>query len=154
MSKKEVKQLHKEFNNAYYGPAWHGDHTKRVLERLTENDSQKRVGESHTIMELILHIINWRHYVINCILCKPAWEQSQLENFTAGIDNPTLEVALKELESTQDQLTRMIQTLTDETLKDLVDTHWFTYKEIIHGLINHDLYHLGQINMIRLYGKG
>ena len=151
MEKKRVKKILKAFNAAYYGPSWHGDHTKRILEKLTEKDMTKKIGNSHTILELILHIINWRHYVMNCLAGNPAWQKSQEENFTAGMKDPTLGKAIKEVENTQEILVQMIFTLTDDSLDDLVDTHAFTYQEIVYGLINHDLYHLGQINLIVKY---
>lgn len=151
MGKKRLTKILKAFNAAYYGTSWHGDHMKRTLGKLTDNDITKKIGNSHTILELILHIINWRHYVMNCLLGNPAWQKSQEENFTAGMKDPTLEKAIKEMENTQEILVQMISTLTDDSLDNLVDTHTFTYQEICYGLINHDLYHLGQINLIAKY---
>jgi hypothetical protein len=55
------------------------------------------------------------------------------------------------LEETQDELLKAVEALPLERLEEQVT--WtkepFSYYSILHGIIHHDLYHIGQINLIR-----
>jgi uncharacterized damage-inducible protein DinB len=49
------------------------------------------------------------------------------------------------LKETQDQLVALLQEQTDDILGKGVAERNYSFRKLLHGLIQHDIYHLGQI---------
>jgi uncharacterized damage-inducible protein DinB len=58
--------------------------------------------------------------------------------------------ALQRLEESQVKLLEAAARFPEERLGELVPsiTHKYTYYTLLHGIIHHDLYHIGQIQLI------
>ena len=59
------------------------------------------------------------------------------------------EKGLKLIEDTQMLLVRLLDNQTDELLKQQVPEREYNYRALLHGIIHHDIYHLGQIAYVK-----
>lgn len=142
----EIPRIVKIVKAAYDGDAWHGPNIKSVLAKVDPKDKDARVGKGHSIIELVGHMAVWRKFAIEQISGNKDFKVTDEMNF------PTLtewETALQTLEQTQIQLINALSKLAEGELGDEVATRKYSIYTLLHGIIHHDLYHLGQIVMIQ-----
>jgi uncharacterized damage-inducible protein DinB len=144
MDKKEmiVRQLDRVFN----GPAWHGPSIIETLDQITEAHAQNKFKDSHTLIQLIAHMATWRRFVIERLNGNAAFDVSEEQNFGAPA---SLQATIQQLKDTQQELVKAIENFPEERLKDKVDTRNYSFQTMLHGILHHDLYHLGQIGLLK-----
>lgn len=128
--------------------AWHGPAVKEVLAGLSKEEAVQRLPHTHSIIELISHMTAWRTYLIKRLSGDFSYKVTDERNFP---QQENLHAAVEELTLSQHQLIAAVGALPAEKLSAQVP--WteepFTYYTLIHGIIHHDLYHAGQIKLIR-----
>ena len=81
----KLKNLSRLLQRVYNGKAWHGPSIIEVLGDVTEETAVKRAGESHSIVQLVLHMIAWRTFVTRRLLGDHKYEVSDRDNFPEQI---------------------------------------------------------------------
>jgi hypothetical protein len=66
-----------------------------------------------------------------------------------NVTEPAWRKTLEELEKSHLQTRQVIAQLTDERLDDTVPGKGYSVYVMLHGLVQHDLYHAGQIALLR-----
>ncbi|MCU0396649.1 MAG: DinB family protein [Cyclobacteriaceae bacterium] len=144
----ELKNLSKLLQRVYNGKAWHGPSIMEVLGDVTEESSVKKAGNSHSIVQLVLHMIAWRTFVTRRLQGDHEFEVSDRENFPESIQ---WKDALAKLQASQDRLLKAIEAIPDIQLNVVVANRKYDFYVLLHGLIHHDIYHIGQIQLIKKY---
>lgn len=151
----EVKRIRNQLKRAYQGIAWHGPSLKELLEGVSAQQASARpIAGAHTIWELVLHVIAWERVAIRRLAGDQLEQQLELtdaENFPAVTNNSETEwqAALARLEQTNSELREAIAQLTDDRLQEIVPGCQYDYYFLLHGVIQHDLYHAGQIALLK-----
>lgn len=148
---REIERILDLHRRAYEGNAWHGP---SVLEALSgvgaPKAAAKPVANSHSIWETVLHITAWERAV------RIRLEGSEA-SLTAERDWPPvkeIETAfwketLTHLDHEHQLLNQEIAKLSDDSLEKLMPgSPWDAYVTL-HGVIQHDLYHAGQIMLLK-----
>ena len=150
-SRIEIERIATQIRRAYEGPSWHGPAVKEVLVEITAGQAQARHGETHTIIEIVLHIGTWKSIVRSRVMGEPAqkitpeidWLKPMADEDTAWVS------ALERLEKCQSELLEALMALDDDRLPEkLGGTPWTIY-DLLHGVTQHDLYHAGQIALLK-----
>ncbi len=136
-----IKQLERVFN----GPAWHGPSVVETLNALKEESKNSSFKNSHSIIELIAHMTTWRKFVIARLKGDEEYTVSDEMNFPSGTD---LAGTIEQLKSSQKELIAAIQSFPEDRLTEKVGGKEFSYQTMLHGILHHDLYHLGQIVLL------
>lgn len=128
--------------------AWHGPAVKEALEHISEEQAFKRLSGTHSIIELVAHMTAWRTYVIKRLEGDFTYKITEDLNFP---DVRDWSEALRKLDESQELLLAAVAKLPPEKLNQQVP--WtddaFTFHAFVHGIIHHDLYHAGQIVLIK-----
>lgn len=137
-----VRLIEKTFDkHPWYGPS--------IMEVLTMDASTaaKRVGKGHSIIELVRHMTSWRIFAVKRLQGDDVFEVTAGMNFP---DTGTWEEAVGNLRSSQDQLVEAARNFPESRLGELVPskTQKYTYYTLLHGIVQHDIYHLGQISYL------
>jgi hypothetical protein len=66
-------------------------------------------------------------------------------NFSSPTD---LQSTIQELKNTQQSLLEAIKKVPEEKLSDKVLKREYSFQNMLHGILHHDLYHLGQITLL------
>ena len=153
MKNPKIQKLIKLLTEAYEGPAWHGPAVKEVLKDIAYDQTLKSVGESHNIAELIYHMIAWRIFLIKKLQGKEEYDVSDEENFQTfkTISDEEWHALKQRLENSQKELIALLTAAEDDILDQKVGTRNYNFNILINGVIQHDLYHLGQIVLIKNY---
>ena len=144
----EIQHILSLLRKTYEKGAWHGPTVKESLEALSEDQAFNRLQHTHSIIELVAHMAAWRKYVTKKLKGDTDYKVTEELNFPQP-DN--WQKTLKELHESQVELLAAIEAFAPASLMEQVPwTHEpFSYYTILHGIIHHDLYHIGQINLIR-----
>jgi uncharacterized damage-inducible protein DinB len=106
--------------------------------------------EAHSIWEIVLHIAVWEE-VVRRRLAGEIVELSDAEDWPSVNDTsaPAWEKTVEALEHGNRQLREAILNLSDARLDDLVPGKNQPIYFMLHGVIQHDLYHAGQIAVLK-----
>lgn len=149
---KEVQRILDQMDRAFSGDAWHGPPLKSLLNGLLAEDASKHpIDGAHSIWELVLHLTTWndimRHELsgeqteVNAEKDWPAvWEATEI----------AWKRALNNLDDSHDRLREVAAGLRDEQLEEIpVRRTRNTRYVMLHGVVQHNLYHAGQIAILR-----
>ncbi len=144
-----VARLVRELDRSFKGPTWHGP---TLYELVRELDASVVVAEppggTHRIGEIVGHAAIWKH-AVRCRLEAEPWSPaSDAENFPSVVDAASWQACLKHLEQTHEALVQTVSEQTAETLDRLMPAGEGTAIDQILGVIQHDLYHAGQVSLL------
>ena len=151
----EAKRIADQLHRAYVGGAWHGPALRQLLSGVSAQQAAARpLRGAHTIWELVLHITAWKRAVLRRMQGK-ALSLSRAENFppmpNAGTAN--WKRTLDALRAAQNDLRRAISALPESQLKKIAPGKRYSLYFMLHGLVQHDLYHAGQIALLKKAGR-
>jgi len=150
----EVARIADQLRRAFNGDAWHGDSVFEILDGVTAAQAAARpIKNAHSIWELVLHIAAWDGAVVRR-LGGTAVELSDAENFSPVTE--TSEAAwrktLAQVRRVHEQLIKTVAALPDSRLDQIVPgkkgAH-YTFYYMLHGVAQHELYHAGQIALLK-----
>lgn len=131
--------------DVYDGSPWHGPSVSSVISKIAEDRLNAKIGSAHSIVELILHMVAWRTFVIKKLNGDNDYDVGGDANFPKGT---TLKDAIDQLDKSQTELISAITHFDPQRIHDEVPFKKYSYLKMISGITHHDLYHLGQIVMI------
>ena len=150
----EAAQIANQMHRAFNGDAWHGDSLFEILDGVTAAEAaERRIPRAHTIWELALHIAAWDGAVLRR-LGGSAVELSDTENFPPVVDtsDKAWHKALANLRRVHQELIDAVAALPDSRLYELVpgkEGAHYTFYYMLHGVVQHELYHAGQIALLK-----
>ena len=147
----EAVRIADQLRRAFYGSAWHGP---AVLELLDDVDASTAAAEPfpniHSIWELVLHIAVWDNAGLRRLRGEK-WQPTGLANFPS-MPAPTAAAwrkAVAATKRTHDGLVRTVAALPDSRLCDRVPGKRYDFYHLLHGIAQHELYHAGQIAVLK-----
>ena len=147
----EIERIGDQLQRAFDGDAWHGPSVMQLLGNVTAQQAATRVfPEAHTIWELALHIGAWEGACLARLQGGRA-ELSDDEDWPAVTD--TSENAWQQCKSTlvdgnaklKDAIARLDEQRLDEPILPGMPSVYRT----VQGVVQHDLYHAGQIAILK-----
>ncbi|MEM7351794.1 MAG: DinB family protein [Acidobacteriota bacterium] len=149
----EVKRLRVLIRAIYRGPAWHGPPIRELLSDIDASTAAAHpIDGAHSIWELVLHMTYWRRIVTEALDGGPVDEHPPEEaNWPAveGPDPAAWQEAVDALEASQQALLRRLKTFEDERLSENVTDREYANYFMLHGVVQHDIYHSGQIALLK-----
>jgi uncharacterized damage-inducible protein DinB len=149
----EIERILDQLRRAYEGQAWHGPSVREVLAGVTAAQAHARpLANAHSIWELVQHIAVWESV-----------GRRRLEGDRAQIDisspedwpppDDTSEEAWEQAKAALDRghqaFVEAIQRVPESRLDSPIFDGMSTVYVTLHGVIQHDLYHAGQMAMLK-----
>ncbi len=143
-------------DQAYDKKSWHGTTLRGSLRGLTTEAALWRPDpERHNIWELVLHTAYWKYIVRRRLtgdksLSFPRTPSNWPDPAASGGATPAAlrrDVAL--LKDQHDLLRDAIRTFPPKKLGGRAPESKWAYVEHVHGIAAHDLYHAGQIQLLK-----
>lgn len=149
----ETSRIADQLRRAFGGDAWHGPALDELLAGVNAQQASAHPRPpAHSIWELVLHIDAWVTAAFEAIEGVP---MPKMVN--TALDWPAVsdrsEVAWKQ--ATEDlfkgaeELARAIEMLPDEKLQETVPGGEYNFYHLLHGIVQHSLYHAGQIAVLK-----
>ncbi|MCB0593605.1 MAG: DinB family protein [Lewinellaceae bacterium] len=152
--RKEIKHYLQQWQSIYDGKPWYGPSLRTVLQGLdAETAYWKPRPGAHSIIELLHHILCWRRHFVQRLSGNLDFsiQLNSPEDWTAyeGLSEEKWKGMVKELEDNQKEITRLLNGKEDAFLEQDSGKGGITFRERLEGTIQHDLYHLGQMAMMK-----
>jgi uncharacterized damage-inducible protein DinB len=145
---REIERILDQLNRAYGGEAWHGPALRELLEDVTDDEAQPHpVDGLHSIIELVDHIRVTMDLVSTRLAGTP--KELTTEEDWADLTKTPWAAALEELDHAESRVCDAVARLTPEDLDKIVVGRSYTTYVMLHGLVQHNLYHAGQIAILK-----
>jgi hypothetical protein len=154
MSDPRVGLLLEILDQAFNRKGWHGTTLRGSLRGVTPAEALWRPGPGrHNIWELTLHTAYWK-YAVRRRLAGAAVgtfdrSPSNWPEIPAATDLRTWKRDVALLDAEHAKLREVVRRLRTSTLRARSPRGIWTGAEEIHGIAAHDLYHTGQIQLIK-----
>jgi uncharacterized damage-inducible protein DinB len=149
----EIERILDQLKRAYEGNAWHGPSVREALDGITAAQAHARpLQNAHSIWELVHHIVVWESVGRRRLEGdRAAVDISSPEDWPPADDlsEAAWEQAKAALDRGHEALRKAISGLDESRLDEPILEGLSTAYVTLHGVIHHDLYHAGQIAMLK-----
>jgi len=149
----EVMFLAEQLKDAFEGDPWFGKNAKALLSEVAEEIAFEKPNGQHSILELVWHMITWREFTISRFKKDATKDLHYFEsNDWRELDHSNKSLwrqGLQRLYQTESELLEIMQAQKDELLDQNVEERNYSFRKLLNGIVQHDIYHLGQIAYIK-----
>lgn len=148
----ELRRLEQQLRTAFAGAAWHGPAVLEVLADVTPEQAAARpIPGAHTIWELVLHLGGTYRLVLRRLRGDPRPLSPEEDWPAVGVVSADgWREALDTLRELNAEVRRALAAFPAERLDEpLVPESPYTAHAQFVGLTQHDLYHAGQIALLK-----
>ena len=142
-----IEQFIDRLNAIFDGDAVHGATLRRLLDDVSEEQARRRVGNAHSIFEIAVHVGTWMDEIARRLRGEliesttvEDWSDTTLRSWPKTIE---------ELEHAQSRLLDAVARTSPEVLEQLVAGKKYTARAALETVINHNVYHTGQIALLK-----
>lgn len=148
----EVERILDQYDRVMNGAAWHGDPVWKLLEGVSAETAARAItGNTHTIWQLVMHMTYWESVGYHRLMDLP-------RDHSAGLNFPATPEAtpanwrktLKEFRASNEAFRTAISRIDAPRVDAKLnrDKRKSPYVEA-HGVIQHHVYHAGQIALLK-----
>lgn len=141
----------KQIQRAFEGEAWHGPSLMEALDGVDCHMAKRHhVQGVHSIWEIALHTVAWKRAVTHWLESRE-FTVDEADNFPKPEegDDAEWEHVLNALRVAQAELLAVVARLTNEKLYQSPPGRETVYSDYLFGIVHHDLYHAGQISLLK-----
>jgi uncharacterized damage-inducible protein DinB len=154
----EIIRIVDQIEREHGGDPWHGSPLRSILEGIdAEHAARKPLPTAHSIWELVLHMTGWKQEVTQRLSGAPAGEPK--DGDWPEVGEPTearWKSALDRLENAHRALIAAVRALPESKLFEPTNDPrnrplgtGVSYYVLLHGIVQHDVYHSGQIALLK-----
>lgn len=149
----EVERIRDQLRRAYEGGAWHGPSLRELLEGVdAEAAVRKPIPGAHSIWEVCLHIAAWQEETVARLSGNGREDLPEEEDWPKPAGDASADgwrEALARLDAAHRSLEEAVGALDDERLRDPTPGSANDVYALLHGVVQHNLYHAGQIAILK-----
>jgi len=146
---KEIQSILKSLENTLNGQPWFGRAVYNLLDEIDESKVFIKPKETeHSLIELLYHTITWAEFTMANLENKSTDELKTIEENdwrTINPDKHSWKKGMEELKAIHEKITPILSEKDDSFLKEMVPNRKFNYRFMLNGLIQHNIYHAGQV---------
>lgn len=157
----EIRRIRDQLEREHEGDPWHGSPLREILSGIDAQQAARTpVHGAHSIWELVLHVTGWKNEVARRVAGAPAGLPA--EGDWPAVGEPSEErwqAALRRLEEAHRGLMAAIEELPEARLFEPTNDPrnrplgaGVSYYVLLHGIVQHDVYHSGQIALLKKAG--
>jgi len=149
---REMDRIAEQLRRAFESNAWHGPALMETLSGVTAAEAQNRpVPTAHSIWEMVQHLSSWKEIVARRLAGE------RIDDVAADFDWPPVtdssesgwQATLQHLSEAQRKLMDAVKVFDPMRLMSSVPGTNYTYFVMIYGSPQHDVYHAGQISLLK-----
>ncbi|MEP6818280.1 MAG: DinB family protein [bacterium] len=148
---RETERIVGQLNRAFVGEAWHGPAVLELLKGVTAEQATARpIAGGHSIWELALHIEAWVRAGGRRLQADPA-QLTEVEDWPAvtASDEQAWQQVRESIKQAHNELASATLLLDEARLDQPIIKDMSSVYVTLHGVIQHSLYHAGQIAILK-----
>ena len=148
---RKLNAIVSDFQNVLNGDPWYGKPVYLILEEVDEKVAcQKISANKHACIELLYHLISWSGFTLASLQkddkAAAVYESLNFRKIDIAIHHWKKGVA--EFKAINKTIIQMLKKMDDAILEQIVPNRKYDYCYLLNGLIQHHIYHIGQIAFI------
>ena len=151
----EARRIADQLKRSHHGPAWSGPALGELLQNVDRALAQQRfLPGAHNIWELVLHITAWQAAALCAVKGGTMPELDVHDDWPAtGHAEQDWRDAVARLDHVNQELGAALSDFPDERLADKVPGRDYSFYFLLHGIAQHNLYHAGQMAMLKVAAR-
>jgi uncharacterized damage-inducible protein DinB len=149
----ESARIADQLRRAFRGDAWHGPSLLDLLAEVSPEQARaRRIRSVHSVWELILHIDVYLQVGFEATQGTPMPKLYGTERDWPALTADSAEAwfdAQDKLFEDAEKLAQAIEKSEDAKLQDIVPGRSYDFYYLFHGIVQHSLYHSGQIAILK-----
>lgn len=154
---KEADKIADQLERAFEGDAWHGSSMSEILGDIPcEVAGARPLPGGHSIWEIVLHTTVWQRTVRERLQGQPIVSLLDEEDWPPVVDTspPAWAEAVRDLRAEYELLRDEVLRWRDRDLGETCEGQRYTAYEMLHGVVQHNLYHAGQVAVLKKGATG
>jgi uncharacterized damage-inducible protein DinB len=146
---KEIQSIIRNLENTLDGEPWYGRPVYALLREIDSSIAYKKpTPGSHSLIELLYHMLTWAEFTLKRIEGDKINDLAAFEKLDWREIDPKIhdwDEGLAALIATHQEMIAILQTKDDAFLNEIVDYREYNFRFLLNGLIQHNIYHAGQV---------
>jgi uncharacterized damage-inducible protein DinB len=149
---KEIQSIITNLEKVNSGQPWYGRPVYEMLDEIDPAIVYKKPNKQHSLADLLYHMITWADFTLHRIKGDKEKDISVFEELDWREINPkihTWKKGLAELKDIHKSIVELLNHKDDKFLKEMVDYRKYNFRFLLNGLIQHNIYHIGQVAYVK-----
>jgi len=150
---KEIQYIIGTLKNVLSNEPWYGKPVYAILEEAGTGYVNRNPEETcHSMIELLYHMTTWTEYALSVIKNEELEKTKAIEAFDWRTINPgehNWEKGFLQFKSANEKIIELLDTKDDSFLGQILPDKNYNFRFLLNGLIQHHIYHAGQIAYIK-----
>lgn len=149
----EIEAIIHSMQEILSGEPWYG---KSFLTMVNDIDPskvhQKPNNNSHSMIEILFHMVTWAEFTQHRLEKDQHFDLHAFEALDWRQTNPeihTWNAGIAQFTTATNKIIELLKSCSDPLLEDKVDYRKYNFRYLLNGLIQHNIYHLGQIAYVK-----
>ena len=153
--RKEIAYIITTLHSVLDGEPWFGRSVMKLLQEVDPAIVHTIPNEnSHSLIELLYHMNTWAEFTLKRLEKDEENDLARFEKLdwrTIDSNEHTWEKGVAQFKVTHDLIIELLETKDDEFLSGDVDYREYNFRFLLYGIIQHDIYHIGQIAYLKKF---
>jgi uncharacterized damage-inducible protein DinB len=149
-----ARHLANHIKRTVSGPMWHGPALNEVLDGVSHDDAAARpIAGAHSIWELVLHVTVWADIARARLQGERIGDPPPADDWPLVGDTTAAAwtSAVERMRESYRALAADVKQLDDSRLSEQIAGLDYTVSNLLHGVIEHGIYHGGQIAILKKF---
>ena len=146
---KETQSIITNLETTLTGEPWFGRAVYTLLDEIDETKVfTKSNDKDHSLIELLWHMNTWAEFTLANLENRSSEELKTIEENDWRTIDPkkhSWKNGMEELKSIHKKIAEILAEKDDNFLKEIVPNRKFNFRFMLNGLIQHNIYHAGQV---------
>jgi uncharacterized damage-inducible protein DinB len=150
----EIQRIAEQLRRAVDGEAWHGPSVMEILAGVDAHTAAAHpLAGGHSIWEILNHVTAWTR-TVQRRLNGEAVELTGDDDWPPVSDTGDVawQVAVESFRAAQRDLLAKLKSMSNDELGMFTPGKKYSYSFMLHGLVQHHLYHAGQMALLKKAG--
>lgn len=156
MKNAEIQSLISRIENINSGEPWYGRAVYILLDEVNAKKTQLPISVAetnpgHSLAALLWHMITWADFTLQRIEKNKQYDLASAEELDWRTIDPkihTWKKGVAAFKAIHKKIIRQLKEKDDSFLDEKVDYRKYNFRFLINGMIEHNIYHIGQIAYI------
>ncbi|HYC39924.1 MAG TPA: DinB family protein [Chitinophagaceae bacterium] len=150
---REVQAIRRNLEQVLNGEPWYGRPVYAILGEVDESQAfHKPAPNAHSLTELLYHMITWADFTLQRLNKNKESDLKTSEELDWRTIDPNVhswKKGMEEYRRIHDRILAILDEKDDDFLNEIVDERQYNFRFLLNGLVQHNIYHLGQVAYVR-----
>lgn len=150
---KEIQSIIRNLQNTLDGDPWYGRPVYAILREVDSSVAyHKPTPGPHSLIDLLYHMLTWAEFTLKRIEKNRIDDLDAFEKLDWREIDPLIhdwDEGLAAFIATNQQIIALLHSKEDSFLNETVDYRDYNFRYLLNGIIQHNIYHIGQVAYVK-----